>query len=282
MIQFNENSFRNKKHVLCWFGFAFQAGAINAGGFLSCHSFVSHVTGIGTLIGIRLGAGEILAAIELLSIPFSFLAGAVISALLIDRLQLLHRPPRYITTLIIISSLLGVTLILGCLGLFGEFGEPFERGRDIILVSALCAACGLQNASMVSATRGQIRTTHLTGILTDFGVSLVRVRHLRRFSKEKYRQVFANRIRLGTLLFFSTGSALASVIFVKYQYAGFALPFLTSLLLLAVSCTMHSRRKSREAESLESLFGPIQAERIQSWAMQPKPLKSKSSVKAGS
>ncbi|MEO5969897.1 MAG: YoaK family protein [Bdellovibrionia bacterium] len=273
MIQFNENSFRNRKHVFCWFGFAFQAGAINAGGFLACHSFVSHVTGIGTQIGIQLGLGEILAAIELLSVPFSFLAGAVVSALLIDRRQLLHKPPKYLTALVIISVLLGTALILGYYGLFGAFGEPFERGRDVILVSLLCAACGLQNASMVSATRGQIRTTHLTGTLTDFGVALIRVKYLRRFSKEKYRQVLVNRIRLGTLLFFSTGSALSSVICAKYEYMGFALPFLTSLLLLAVSYTMNSKRMIQDPRSLKSIFTRTRTELVQSRAAQPKPVK---------
>jgi len=244
MIQFNKNSFRNSKHVLYWYGLAFQAGAINAGGFLACHSFVSHVTGFGTMIGIQVASGQVLQALELLAIPFYFLAGASLSALLIDKRQALGKPAAYVTVAGLIFFCILSVFFAGNLGWLGDFGEPFELYQDILLVSPLCIACGLQNASGVSATQGMIRTTHLTGILTDYGVNLVRNRYLKRFSKEKYRQVVINKVRLGTFIAFSTGSTISAVVFLKFQYKGFLLPCVTSFVFFGVSYMVSLRQES--------------------------------------
>lgn len=38
-----------------WLILSFTAGAVNAGGFLSCQRFVSHVTGFVTISGLNFG-----------------------------------------------------------------------------------------------------------------------------------------------------------------------------------------------------------------------------------
>ena len=40
------------KTYLDWFLLAFLGGHVNAGGYLACHRFVSHVTGFATLAGV--------------------------------------------------------------------------------------------------------------------------------------------------------------------------------------------------------------------------------------
>lgn len=244
MMAFTHSSIRNKKHVLCWLILAFQAGAINAGGFLACHSYVSHVTGFGTMIGIKFASKNFLGALELFAVPISFLAGAIASGVLIDQRRESGKAPAYLTVMASIFLLLLFVLVFGLLGWLGKFGEPFELMGDIVQVSALCLACGLQNASITSATHGTIRTTHLTGILTDLGINLVRLSKVKRFSKEKYRQMVINKIRMGTFIFFSVGSALASLLYLKYEYFGFILPCLTSAILLNVSYVANSRQKT--------------------------------------
>ena len=47
--------------------------------------------------------------------------------------------------------------------------------RDFLLLFALCFACGLQNGLFSGLTRGQVRTTHLTGPITDIGLNLTKV-----------------------------------------------------------------------------------------------------------
>jgi uncharacterized membrane protein YoaK (UPF0700 family) len=248
MIDFTANSFRNTKHVLCWYGLAFQSGAVNAGGFLACQSFVSHVTGVGTTIGIQVASGHFVAALELLAIPIAYFAGALFSALLIDQKKALGKEPSYVAAMGIIALLYLYILIAGSLGLLGEFGEPFELYGDIALVAALCIACGLQNAAITSATNGTIRTTHLTGIVTDFGINLIKVKHLKSHTKEKYRQSSINKIRLGTFLSFSAGSALSTSLFLKFKYFGFIVPSVTSTVFFIISYYVNAQKHSNQSE----------------------------------
>ncbi len=235
MIDFTRDSLRTPTHVLSWYVFAFQAGAINAAGFLSCHSFVSHMTGIGTMFGIQMASANFLGMLELVAVPGSFLLGAIFSSLLIEQRRLSGKEPLYTLAMGIIFILLATVLVLGCLGWLGRFGEPFELGRDVFSVSLLCIACGLQNATVTSATAGAIRTTHLTGILSDYGVNLVRIRYLPVLSKERYWAILTNRSRLGTFLSFSVGSALSATLCVRFEYLGFALPTATSLIFVLLA-----------------------------------------------
>jgi uncharacterized membrane protein YoaK (UPF0700 family) len=241
MLAFTSKSFRNPKHVALWLSLAFQAGAINAGGWITCHSFVSHVTGVGTQIGMHIGQQNLLTAYELLAAPVSFILGAVASGFLIDRPRALGKKPRYVTAMFIIFGLLAFVFGEGLYGEFGEFGEPLLLGRDVLLLSVLSFVCGLQNASVTSATRGAIRTTHLTGISTDLGLNWVKVLYLPRFSRERYRELLINRVRLGTFVSFSLGSALGALVFLRYHYLGFALPASTALALLGISWRANHR-----------------------------------------
>lgn len=243
MVHFSLRSLRNKRSILFWCGLAFQAGAINAGGFLASRSFVSHVTGIGTMIGIKVAEHRLYAAAELLIVPLSFLCGAAYSALIIDRRRALKKPPHFILAMATIWLLVSIIFVTGSLGHLGQFGEDLVDYRDLIVISALCFACGLQNASIVSSTHGAIRTTHLTGIVTDFGINLVRIPYIRKYSKERYREILVNRIRLGTFCSFSFGSALSASLFLKHQYLGFIVPFTTSTLFLFIA--FQASRSSR-------------------------------------
>ena len=47
--------------------------------------------------------------------------------------------------------------------------------RDYLLLFVLCFACGLQNGLFSGLTRGQVRTTHLTGPITDIGLNLTKI-----------------------------------------------------------------------------------------------------------
>lgn len=120
---------------------------------------VSHMSGPVTLLGIDLGHGDLRRLTTLLTIMLSFMLGAMISGLLISSTVL--RPGRSYGMALLIESVL--------LGMAGVYAS-----HDHIMVSLMLAAiaCGLQNA-LASSYRGlTIRTTHVTGIVTDIGVLL--------------------------------------------------------------------------------------------------------------
>jgi len=50
-----QDTLYERQNLYLWFLLAFQGGALNAGGYLAVHRFVSHVTGFATLAGIAWG-----------------------------------------------------------------------------------------------------------------------------------------------------------------------------------------------------------------------------------
>ncbi len=221
-----------KENVVLWCLLAFQAGFINAGGFLACHRFVSHVTGYGSQIGLGFTSEGIWLSLEMMLAPLSFIAGASFSAFWIDRPYYQNRSPKVGTCLIIQSILLIFVFGFGELGFFGEFGEPLVLQRDFILLFSLCFICGMQNAAFACLTNGQIRTTHMTGLSTDLGMNLVRIPFLNVDEREKTYQKRLNWLRVATFLSFMLGSAISAVAFTALGYHGFLVPALTSLIVL--------------------------------------------------
>lgn len=220
-----------KNNQILWVFLAFHAGYINAGGFLASQRFVSHLTGIGTSIGVTISEGDYLIALELVFAPISFILGAAYSGYLVDRKIIHEREPaiyRGVFTVIFFNLFV---LICGVQGFFGEFGEPLRLQRDFLLLFILTFVCGLQNGLFVSLTSGQIRTTHLTGLFTDFGLSLVRTIFMKS-SEVRIAEKRRNRLRFMTILSFSIGSLISALIFKLQGYWGFLGSFFISIVIL--------------------------------------------------
>ena len=231
----------NRHNVMLWLLLAFQAGFINAGGFMAFARFVSHVTGYGSHVGLQLSERNYSLALEMSLAPVFFIAGATFSGYLIDREIYQNKAPKIEVSLVIQSSLLFLMFVLGEIGLLGVFGEPLVLQRGFALLFSLCFVCGLQNATFTCLTNGQIRTTHMTGIATDFGMNLVRIPYLIIDDKERERQKRINAIRFWTFSSFMIGSAVAAEVFYHVGYHGFIIPSVTSLLVLIQSRRIMSR-----------------------------------------
>ena len=78
-------SILSPKFAYFWIVLSFQAGALNAAGYLACHRFVSHVTGYGTLYGVEASRVQWSEAWGMLSVPIFFILGAMVSAFYVDR-----------------------------------------------------------------------------------------------------------------------------------------------------------------------------------------------------
>ena len=149
---------------------AFAAGAVNAGALLACQRFVSHVTGSITLIGIDAGTWWL--AAEYALVLGCFVLGAASSVLAIEAPLRAARRPLHHLPLVVVASIVAATAWAGHLGAFGAFGGAIEEPPDFVLLSVLGFAMGLQNATVATSTGMAIRTTHMTGPATDFGVAL--------------------------------------------------------------------------------------------------------------
>lgn len=212
---------------------AFQAGTINVGGFLSCHRFVSHTTGFATHFGAEFAQGRMLDSFWILSVPIFFLLGTMISAYVVDKRIASGKVPLYSLLIFFIAGLMYLATYGGTHGWFGTFGGPAEVEPDYPLLAILCLACGIQNASITSASGAAIRTTHLTGITTDLGIGLIRIFSDGQTSKVLEYEKRATIMRIGIIIAFALGSLVAAFLFFAYKYLGFLLPAgISSFLLL--------------------------------------------------
>lgn len=134
------------------------AGVINAVGFLGVHhQALSHMTGTVSVLGLELGRANYPVALHAFSILGAFFAGCLVSGLIISQSRL-RLGRRY-----------GVALSLESAALFGAV-LLLRRGAGAgDYLAAL--ACGLQNAMVSSYSGSTMRTTHMTGMVTDLGIA---------------------------------------------------------------------------------------------------------------
>lgn len=220
------DSLYEPRNMFIWFLLAFQGGNINTGGFLTVHRFVSHVTGFVTLAGVSGASQHWSEMLGMLLVPVSYLSGAMFSAWCVERRRIQNETPLY--SLVFSFMLISLSFVAtgGALGFFGEFGEPLMLTRDYLLLFILSFTCGLQNAVISSASGAVIRTTHLTGLITDLGIGIVRIFSLKSGLKH---EVFANWTRTGIFCSFLLGSILGGMIYVRFQFFGFYLPVVICL-----------------------------------------------------
>lgn len=142
------------------------AGAVNASGFFVVGTYTSHVTGHVARLGDELSQWRLPAA-EHAAIFFAcFLAGAVSAAAVVRAARYLGRS-RF-------ALALGVEAALVALfGFMSGITPHPDGGRLLGMTGMLCFAMGLQNALVTNISGAVVRTTHLTGVTTDFGIELV-------------------------------------------------------------------------------------------------------------
>jgi len=127
-------------------------------GFLGIHhQALSHMSGTATSFSTDLAASEERSAMHALLVLFAFFGGASLSGFII-RQSALQAGRRY-----------GVALVCESALLFAA--THFLRGGNNSGDYLAAAACGLQNALATTYSGAIIRTTHITGLITDLGIA---------------------------------------------------------------------------------------------------------------
>lgn len=222
---------------------AFVAGAANAGGFVAVHQYTSHMSGIVSSIADDTALGDLSLALAGVASLLAFVCGAASTALLVNwgRLRGLHS--QYASPLALEALLL---VGFGVLGSQLADHRPFYAPLTVIL---LCFIMGLQNAMITKISNAEIRTTHVTGMVTDIGIELGKLCYPNRAPAgpapdggapaplAALPPVRANlpKLRvLGTMLAMFIGGGLAGAL--GFQHAGYAatLPLAALLMALAI------------------------------------------------
>jgi uncharacterized membrane protein YoaK (UPF0700 family) len=145
--------------------------------------------------------------------------------------------------------LLEAVLIL-CFGLMGARLAQFEGLLVPFTVVLLCFIMGLQNAVVTKLSNSVIRTTHMTGIVTDLGIEIGRLIYWNR-SVDAEPRVLADRDRMvvlaGLLASFLTGGIAGAFGFHSLGYVS-TVPLALLLAVLALVPAIDDLRNGRTVD----------------------------------
>ncbi len=212
------------------FALAFVAGAVNAGGFLAVRQYTSHMTGIVSAMAGSLAFGGYALVWTGAGALLAFVAGAACCAVMVNHARRRRLHSEYAL------PLLAEALLLLCFGVLGARLSTIDGPFVSFTVVLLCFIMGLQNAVITKISNAEIRTTHVTGIVTDIGIELGKLFYWNAAGVPPQHRVRADRKRLGMLCllvasFFCGGVAGA----LGFRHVGFlsTLPLAAVLVALA-------------------------------------------------
>ncbi len=209
---------------------AFNAGAINAGGFLLLHRYTSHMTGFTSQVADSLVLGDMTLLLGALGAILAFLAGAATAAIQINWGRHYRLNHVYALPLLLEAALMLPFGLMGAITL--EWHTPFAVPLTVLLLSFIM---GLQNALASKVSAGKIRTTHMTGNFTDLGIELGKALYWnrRRADADRVRPNLA-RVRLfgGLILAFVLGGLAGAA---GFKHVGFVCVLPLAALLLWLS-----------------------------------------------
>jgi uncharacterized membrane protein YoaK (UPF0700 family) len=249
MLSANAHSFRLKSRLaisLSWI-----AGFTNAVTLISFAQVVSHQTGNSTHVALAIGRlilGQSGAAGDVIDFSFllaSFLAGAMYSGIMTEGARRAGWKSQYTLPMAVEAFLL---LIFTVLLHHRSLQNPSEHSKLWYSIGIAAFAMGLQNATITRISGAVVRTTHLTGVITDFGLESIHLllwwadrikRAPSRPPSLRIRHVHpsANRLILLASIFFSFlfGAILGTITFTRFGSFALLAPITWIALLVATT-----------------------------------------------
>lgn len=199
------------------------AGYVNIVAVFTCGTVASHMTGHAGSVGRELAVGDLRTAAFLGAVLAAFVAGASVSGFAVELARRRGWRSVYVAPAAIELALLAVFAV----GVDLHDPAAIETGGGLwwrTLVAA--AAMGVQNAMVTLISSGIVRTTHLTGILTDLGHESAQ-RLLERKDGAP-RAAVRRRLRLlaSVAVAFIAGSAIGTLVFLRHPQLSMVPPVL--------------------------------------------------------
>lgn len=263
MLSAQAYSFHQKSKLaisLSWIG-----GYTNVVALLACHTTVSHVTGNTTWFAEAVAAWETRTFLFLGCALLSFFLGAMASAVMMETARRRGVRSKYILPLAVEAILLAVFAI--GVQVMQTGGVDATERAAWWMISAASMAMGLQNATITRISGSVVRTTHLTGVLTDLGLESVQYLlwwrdKMRSRSWERRTRLFAvsrrhpTALRLALLASiwgsFVLGVMIGTWLYYRWPFYSMALPILFLLWIV----WMDWRKPIADARELDLLGDP--------------------------
>lgn len=260
-------SFKRPSWWVLIFGWtlALCAGLVNTVAFRSWGVFVSHATGATAAIGIRVvevhhAEANLEQLCQAVGTVLSFLLGAFACGLLVDKNHVHFGGKAFYGVALVGNAVLLVVAV--------ALSDPTWAS------CFAAAACGLQNAMCTSHFGAVVRTTHVTGTLTDIGSTLGRMAmiYLRKGCRRSQLDVLEQAevsvdakklvVLLPMWLSFLFGAIFGAYLWCTFQVRAMLFPagvtFFLGLGYMHCRSCLKERLKRWEAERLSNDLGELQ------------------------
>lgn len=220
-----ERTHQEDRRLALWL--ATSAGLLNAIALGAFGFFPSHMTGNTSQLSSEVSSTDLNDILFFGAIILSFVTGAI-AVRIIVLWGVIHN-----VRLIFCQILLLEGILLAGVSLYEIYFHSFSTNREIIIF--LCGLMGIHNSTSTQLSSGRVRSTHITGTLTDAGISLasVVVAMLRRdYSKDTAAQKSQLTTHLTTLFSFITGGIAGLILF---RWFGFNAMLALGLMLVLVA-----------------------------------------------
>lgn len=202
---------------------AFVAGAVNAGGFFAVGMYTSHMTGIVSGIADNTVIGAASLVLSGVCFVAAFIMGAMTTTLLI---KWGHRE---LQRSVYALPLFVEGMVIAGLGGFDISLTDNAAVKTLAITLLLCFLMGMQNAIITKISRAEIRTTHMTGILTDIGISIGRLLWSSTYHQLEEAALARLKILAAVFLSFVIGAFVGAL---GFKYVGFWIMMPLGLLVM--------------------------------------------------
>ncbi len=144
---------------------AFVGGYVNSAGLVLVGTFTSHTTGNVGRFASEVSLRRFSAAAGVLALVVAFWGGAFLASMIVESDFFGKRARSYGVAVSVETLALAL-----CGGLF-DLDAGAHRQIETLL---LCGAMGMQNSLITRLSGAVVRTTHLTGVITDMGIEAAR------------------------------------------------------------------------------------------------------------
>ncbi len=203
---------------------AFTAGMTNVAGIMACYTVTANVTGHTAAFAKHMLERNWFEMFIVLMWIFMFMFGAFIAHFLIRSLT--HKGPYVAHAFPIIFE----ALILLSVSVYGMLLFDETETETILITAMLLLSMGVQNSAVSVISGSGIKTSHLTGLLTDLGSDISEWLH-----PKTPRPVSLKRklqLRFTILFCYIIGALTGGILFLKISFITFSI--ITAILLLIV------------------------------------------------
>ena len=196
------------------------------------HMYTSHMSGFASQFADGLALKDRGLVLSAMGAIFSFVLGAAVCSIMVGASRKHKLYSVYALPLMLEALLM---LLFGLMGsVFLTWVTPFAVPLTVVLLSFIM---GLQNAVGSKTSSGSLRTTHMTGNITDFGMELGKLIFLRRSDRESSIQWMQNlkrmKVHAGLIGMFVLGGVSGAFGFKQFGFVC-VLPLAAILLCLSI------------------------------------------------